>query len=190
HLALASFHDEALDGRVDDLLRDPRSAVREAAIEVFARSIAFARKERCVAVVATALKDPVKEVREAAGQVFHETLSLPFDGLSPLLTALIEGPGITDHGGTMALHWLAGTRRQLPVLALDVCEAFMAPAGKDIGDIRTHASADSGEIVRIVLRLHGQHTERAIRDRCLDLVDKLLLNRAHGIEEGLEEHDQ
>lgn len=190
HLALASFHDEALDGRVDELLRDPRPGVREAAIEVFARSIAVARKARCVAVVATALKDPVKEVREAAGQVFHETPPLPFDGLSPLLTALIEGPGITDHGGTMALHWLAETRRQLPVLALDVCEAFMAAAGKDIGDIRTHASADSGEIVRIVLRLHGQHTEPAIRDRCLDLVDQLLLNRAYGIEQGLEEHDQ
>lgn len=190
HLALASFHDEALDGRVDELLRDPRTAVREAGIEVFARSIAVARKERCVAVVATALKDPVKEVREAAGQVFHETPPLPFDGLSPLLTALIEGSRITDHGGTMALHWLAGTRRRLPMLALEVCEAFMAAAGKDIGDIRTHASADSGEIVRIVLRLHGQHTEPAIRDRCLDLVDQLLLNRAHGIEQGLEEHDQ
>ena len=50
HIALASFHDEALDGRVDELLRDPRPAVREAAIEVFARSIAVARKERCVAV--------------------------------------------------------------------------------------------------------------------------------------------
>ena len=190
HLALASFHDEALDRRVDELLRDSRPAAREAGIEVFARSIAVARKERCVAVVATALKDPVKEVREAAGQVFHETPPLPFDGLSPLLTALIEGPGITDHGGTMALHWLAGTRRRLPVLALDVCEAFMAAAGKDIGDIRTRVSADSGEIVRIVLRLHGQHTEPAIRDRCLDLVDQLLLNRAHGIEEGLEEHDR
>ena len=190
HLALASFHDEALDGRVDDLLRDPRSAVREAAVEVFARSIAVARKERCVAVVATALKDPVKEVREAAGQVFYETMPLPFDGLSPLLTALIEGPGITDHGGTIALHWLAGTRRQLPVLALDVCEAFMAAAGNDIGDMRTHASADSGKIVRIVLRLHDQHTEPAIRDRCLDLVDQLLLNRVYGIEQELEEHDQ
>lgn len=189
HLALASFNDEALDGRVDELLRDSRPAVREATIEVFARSIAVARKERCVAVVAAALKDPVKEVREAAGQVFHETPPLPFDGLSPLLAALIEGPGITDHGGTMALHWLARTRRKLPVLALDVCEAFMAVVGKDVGDIRTSAAADSGEIVRIVLRLHGQHTEPAIRQRCLDLIDQLLLNRAYGIEQGLEEHD-
>lgn len=190
YLALASFHDETLDGRVDKLLRDPRPVVREAAIEVFARSIAVARKERCVSVVATALKDPVKKVREAAGQVFHETPQLPFDGLAPLLTALMEGPGITDHGGTMALHWLARSRRKLPVLALDVCEAFIAAVGVDIGDIRTHASADSAEIVRIVLRLHAQHTEPAIRDRCLDLVDQLLLNRAHGIEQGLEEHDQ
>ena len=189
HLALASFHDEALDDRVDKLIGDPRPTVREAAIEVFARSIAVARKERCVAVVATGLKDSVKEVREAAGQVFHETPSLPFDGLSPLLTALIEGAAITDHAGTMALHWLAISRRRLPVLALDVCEAFMAAAGKDVGDIRTHASADSREIVRIVLRLHGQHSDPAVRDRCLDLVDQLLLHRAHGIEQGLEEHD-
>jgi len=190
HLAIASFHDEGIDDRVDKILRDPRPEVREGAVEVFARSIVVARKDRCVAVVATALKDPVKEVRESAGQVFRETPSLTFDGLSPLLTALIEGPGITDHGGRTALHWLAGTRRQVPVLALDVCEAFMAAAGKDIGDIRTHASADSAEIVRIVLRLHGQHTKQAIRDRCLDLVDQLLLNRAYGIEQGLEEHDQ
>lgn len=66
----------------------------------------------------------------------------------------------------------------------------MAAAGNDIGDIRTHASADSREIVRIVLRIHGQHTEPVIRDRCLDLVDQLLLNHAYGIEQGLEEHDQ
>ena len=65
----------------------------------------------------------------------------------------------------------------------------MAAAGKDVGDIRTHASADSREIVRIVLRLHGQHSDPAVRDRCLDLVDQLLLHRAHGIEQGLEEHD-
>lgn len=189
HLALASFLDETLDGRVDELLRDPRPAVREAAIDVFARSIAVARRERCVEVVATALSDPVEDVREAAGNVFHETPLLPFDGLSPLLTALIEGPGITEYGGTLALHWLATSRRRLPVLALDVCEAFVTAAAKDIGDIRTHASADSQEIVRIVLRLHGQHNEPTVRGRCLDLVDQLLLSRAHGIEQGLEEHD-
>ena len=84
------------------------------------------------------------------------------------------------------LHTLESSRQPLPANTLDLCEAFIATHQADIGDISTHAAADVTYITRLTLRIHAQHTDIEIRRRCLDLIDQLVVLRAHNIESELD----
>lgn len=185
-LTVASFQAPELDPDVDALLASPDEPMRTAAVCVFANNITYApRRDRGVAVVSAALHDPAKAVRDAAERAFYPLDEQRLDDYAPLIAAFAGSPALTDGaGGT--LHTLESSRQPLPPEVLEVCEAFVAAHQHAIGDIATGAAGDAMYVVRLALRLHAQHTEPDIRRRCLDLIDQLVVLRAHGIERDLD----
>ena len=153
---------------------------------VFANNITYApRRDRAVAVVSAALYDPAKAVRDAAERAFYPLDEQRLDDYAPLIAAFAGSPALTDGAGG-ALHTLESSRQPLPPEVLDLCEAFVAAHQHASGDIATGAAGDAMYVVRLALRLHAQHTEPDIRRRCLDLIDQLVVLRAHGIERDLD----
>jgi len=67
-----------------------------------------------------------------------------------------------------------------------VCEAFVTAHKQDIGDVSTSAAGDVMYVVRLTLRVHAQNTDPDTRRRCLDLIDELVVLRAHNIESDLD----
>lgn len=185
-ITLAAYYDDSLDDEVDAILAGDDEGARAAAIRVIADSITYVpRQDRTIAVLATALYDSAKSVRDAAERAFYGLRDEPFSKYEALITAFAGSPALAD-GGASALHALESSRRPLPPAALDVCEAFVATYKTDIGNISTGAAGDAMYVVRLTLRMHAQHDDPQIRRRCLDLIDQLVVLRAHNIESDLD----
>lgn len=185
-LTVASFYDSNLDNDVDRLLASTDDPTRAAAVGVFADNIAHApRRDRTVTVLSAALHDPVKDVRTAAQRAFYRLGDRPLADYVPLIVAFADSPALADGAGG-ALHTLESSRQPLPREVLDVCEAFVAAHQHDIGDISTSAAGDVMYVVRLTLRIHAQHTDANVRRRCLDIIDQLVVLRAHNIESDLD----
>lgn len=185
-LTLAAYYAPTLDNDVDVLLTGADAAVRAAAVGVFADNVThLARRDRTMAVLAEALHDPNKDVRDAAERAFYRLDGQPLADYAPLIDAFAHSPALAD-GAAAALHTLESSRHPLPPTILDVCEAFVAAHQQDIGDISTAAAGDVMYVVRLTLRMHAQHTDPNVRQRCLDLIDQLVVLRAHNIESDLD----
>lgn len=185
-MTLAAFGDLNLDDDVDTLLTSADDAIRAAAVEVFANNVTYApRRDRTIAVLSAALQDPVKNVRDAAERAFYELEDQPLVDYAPLIAALADSPAVAD-GASAALHTLESSRQPLPPAILDVCEAFLAAHQHDVGDISTAAAGDVSYVIRLTLRMHAQHPDPGVRRRCLDLIDQLVVLRAHNIESDLD----
>ncbi len=183
---LAAYFDEAVDSEVDTLLASDDVRVRAAAIQVFADNILFAaRRERTSSVIAAAFFDPEKDVRDAAERVFYNLDDASLADYDELIAAFAKSPALSD-GAAAALHSVEQSRKALPISILDVCEAFVVVHSSNIGDMRTSAAADVTQVVRLTLRMHAQSVDADTRRRCLDLIDQLLVLRAHGIESDLD----
>jgi hypothetical protein len=185
-VTLAAYNDPSLDHEVDTLLTSADDATRAAAVRVFADNITYGpRRDRTVAVICTALHDPAKDVRDAAERAFYQLEDQPLADYAALIAAFAESPALAD-GATVALHTLESSRRLLPPEILDVCEAFVAAHQHDIGDFSTPAAGDVTYVVRLTLRMHAQHSDPQVRRRCVDLIDQLVVLRAHNIESDLD----
>lgn len=185
-LSFAAFYDPDLDAHVDALLIESDVAIRAAVVSVVADNITYAaRRDRSVAVISLALHDSDEGVRDAAARAFYNLGDEPLTQYVDLITAFAQSPALKD-GAASALHSLESSRHPLPTEVLDVCEAFVAAHESSIGDIRTAAAGGVSYVVRLVLRMHSQHTDQAVRERCLDLIDKLVVFRAFNIESDLD----
>jgi hypothetical protein len=185
-VALASHYDVGLDNDVDVLLTSADDTTRAAAVRVFADNITYGpRRDRSIAVISNALHDPVKGIRDAAECAFYQLDNQPLADYAPLIGAFATSPALAD-GAAPALHSLEQSRQPLPPTILNVCEAFVAAHRQDIGDISTAAAGDVTYVVRLTLRMHAQHTDPVVRRRCLDLIDGLVVLRAHNIESDLD----
>ena len=185
-ITLAAYYDNSIDDEVDAILAGDDEGARAAAIRVIADSITYVpRRHRTIAVLSTALYDSAKSVRDAAGRGFYGLRDESLTEYETLITAFAGSPALAD-GGASALNTLESSRCPLPAAALDVCEAFVAAHKNDIGDISTGAAGDAMYVVRLTLRMHAQHDDPQIRRRCLDLIDQLVVLRAHNIESDLE----
>ena len=124
-LAIASYHAPALDSDVDAALRGGEDTARAAAVEVFADNVRYApRRDRSMAVIATALHDPAKTVRDAAERAFYSLDDERLTDYAPMIIALAGSPALADGAGA-ALHSLETSRQPLPPEVLEVCEAFV-----------------------------------------------------------------
>jgi hypothetical protein len=184
-LVLASYYDPGLDAAVDSALQGG-DAARAAAVAVFADNVTFApRRDRSIAVISTAFRDPAKAVRDSAERAFYQLGDERLADYEPMIAAFTGSPALGD-GATTVLHTLESSRQPLPPAVLNLCEAWVDANRTSIADIATAAAGDAMYVVHLTLRMHAQHTEPALRSRCLDLVDQLVVLRAHGIEGDLD----
>jgi hypothetical protein len=73
----------------------------------------------------------------------------------------------------------------LPATAIMACERTLDVAGDELGDIRTRRAAAGRDLITVVLRLYRQG-DAELRNRCLDVIDRLTDSNAFGVTEALE----
>jgi len=186
HLALASLGRSDLDPAVDALVGGTDKEVRSGIAETFA---AYAwqqqRPDRCMAGLTSAFHDSSASVREAAAHCFTTIGERPWgDRARTLSSAFITSRAFTAHAEDF-LRSADRTLHPLPPWVLDACERYLNPFAPSRASARSMASAPGYHLVRILIRIHTQNREPAVRRRCLDLLDELLLLRAHNIDDAI-----
>jgi hypothetical protein len=68
---------------------------------------------------------------------------------------------------------LVNSKVQLPDLVCRLAEQCVQANKNEAGNISTEASAISGELARIVIRLYAQTKDPSIQSRCLDMIDEM-----------------
>lgn len=183
-LAVASIVDPDLDPLVDSALA-AHEASRVGVVEVFADNVTYEpRRDRILQVLIGAFADTSHSVRTTAARAFYRIDGQRLDPYEPLITAITDSPSLQDGlGGILAV--IEQSRHPLPPAVLDLCERFVGAHGHALGDITTAAAGDGIYVVRLAIRLHAQHDDPGMRERCLDLIDQLIAAQAHSIDTDL-----
>ncbi|WP_410615844.1 hypothetical protein [Amycolatopsis sp. lyj-109] len=128
-------------------------------------------------------EDPeVRKAAAAAIRVLHEPDSASIS--ERVVAAFAASRAFPDHFGDL-FRALERSLRLLPSTTIIACERAVEHAGVELGDLSRAAAAVSRDIVTVVLRLYRQG-DAAMRDRCLDVVDKLADVGAYGLPEALQ----
>ncbi|MGV9364997.1 hypothetical protein [Amycolatopsis sp. NPDC003731] len=127
--------------------------------------------------------DPdVRKAAAAAIRVLHEPDSASIS--ERVVAAYAASRAFPENFGDL-FHALERSLRLLPSTTIIACERAVEHAGAELGDLSRAAAAISRDIVTVVLRLYRQG-DAAMRDRCLDVVDKLADVGAYGLPDALQ----
>jgi hypothetical protein len=183
-LTVGSIGDENLDQLVDSCMAGT-PAERAGVLDVVNQNLkSELRRTRLVGLALQGLGDEDDAVREQATSAFYEVEHLSSEEANRLFDGA-ESAQDFDSVGQAALVALEEYRRPLPEAALRLCEQFVQAHADEMGNIATTAAATAMHAVRVAIRFHAQRADPSLRARCLDVIDLLVANRAHGIDEGL-----
>lgn len=173
--------DECVSG--DDAKR--KGAAKVAACNLF--------KSECMAFAHATLPlffdDVVKEVRDEAAACFREAEGRDFESAGAVIRAFLKSRAFDENLDD--LFWpLKSSTANVAEEILLACETVVAHAEATPFDAANRFSVHMGSIAELVLRAYRISDEDAVRNRCLDIVDRLLTVEAHGIDEELKEFER
>ena len=168
-----------LPGVVSDLRSLP-TAARRGAAEAFASNAADSVDE-----LRTLLDEDDPEIRVHVAKLIWSLDKIALPDQEALIDALLSSPTFPDQMGNLirALQRMPST---LPASTITVCERVVETAGAPLGDITTSAAMIGYGLIPVVLRLYRQGDDQ-LRERCLDIIDRLAEFRVHGVEAALED---
>ena len=166
------------------------TALRLGAAQVYAANLQFSEhRAECQSMLETLFFDPDAEVRIAASRCFDRFNGSALASFEGLVHAFVQSPAFKD-GHHSLINALTQTTARMPSAILSAAETFIATFGTDAADIRAAVSIYSSYIAQLALRVYKQETDSSTRQRCLDLIDKMIEAQAHGAGSAIEEFER
>ena len=166
------------------------TAQRLGAAQIYAANLQFSEhRAECQSTLETLFSDPDAEVRIAASRCFDRfdgSALAPYEGL---VDAFVQSPAFTD-GHHSLINALTQTTARMPSAILSAAETFITTFGMDAADIRAGVSGYSSDIAQLALRVYKQETDSSTRQRCLDIIDKLVEAQVGGASSAIEEFER
>ena len=85
---------------------------------------------------------------------------------------------------------LAKTTAHVPEVVIMACDRVFALAAEKTGDLSTAVAGTSSAIAKLIVRVYSRTTDPSLRSRCLDIIDKMSLFGAYGLDVITEEFDR
>ena len=172
-MTLASlFTDEARGDA--DLVLSLGDDARVGAASVFARNVADPTVgAECEKRLKDLFVDESEAVRCAAAGCWNALGPDELTKRGYLLSAYIKSIG-PDADVTMLTHGLRRSQKPLPGEVCELAERAVAAYGPRAGDIRLRESAVAYDLAPLVIRLHEETDDSALRRRALDAIDDML----------------
>ena len=156
--------------------------LRLGAAEVYAANLNVSTlRAECEAMLAQLFNDPDNQVREAAGSCFRRFSRRNLGEYVALASHYVESPAFTTEHNPL-LTALEETTAPIPALVVAACKRFFdlaAEGGHNVNMIDTH------NVVNLVVRAYSQTSDGEIRNRCLDLIDRMHLLGVYGLDNTL-----
>ena len=140
-------------------------------------------------ILVTLFSDPEKEVRHQAARCFYGFEGRGLWEYESLVAEYIQSPAF-EPGHNPLFDALEKTTANMSDIALMACERVFELAAEKTGDISTAVARTSGDMAKLIVRVYSRTTDPSFRTRCLDIIDKMSLFGAHGLEAITEEFDR
>ena len=165
-------------------------ALRTGIAEVYSANLKqSAFRSHCEEMLRSLFSDPDVEVRRAAGACFGRFEGDDAREFQGLIEAYIQSPAFTP-GRDLLFRSLERTTAHIPDIILSTSERFFDAVGQDAGDLRTGAASGSMHLAKLVVRAYSGATNESVKSRCLDLIDKMVLLRALGLDDATAEFER
>ena len=163
--------------------------VRTGIAEVASHNIANADvRERCAAWLVKLFGDVADSVREQAAMWCGSLTSTDLRELHDLALTYVESEAHVDNES-----WLFNALDEATVPVADIAvraiERFLEHHEHEVVDISTAAAADASTAARLAVRAYASASTIALRERALDLIERLLIARISDIAEFVSQHD-
>ena len=175
----ARWRGVALPGVAQDFRLLP-TAARRGVAQAFASNAADSVDE-----LRSLLDEDDPDIRVHVARVIRSLDELALADQEVLIDALLQSSTFPIQMGNL-IHALERTASTLPVNTITVCERVVDIAGAPLGDLTTGTALVGNGLVPVVLRLYRQGDDH-VRERCLDIIDKLAEFSVYGVEEALED---
>ena len=133
--------------------------------------------------------DGEAEIRNEAARCFYGFEGRELRDYEQLVEEFIRSPSFTPEHNPL-FRALENTTANIPTVVLLACERVFELAAGRTGDISTAVAGTSGAIAKLIVREYSRTTDPALRSRCLDIIDKMSLYGAYGLDAITEEFDR
>ena len=163
---------------------------RLGAAEVYAANLKLsAHRAVSEEVLVKLFSDSEAEVRHKAARCFYGFEGQEIRDYESLVEEYIQSPSFAPKYNPL-FEALEKTTANKPDLVLMACERVFELAADKTGDINAAVAGTSGDIAKLIVRVYSRTADPSLRSRCLDIIDKMSLLRAHGLEVITEEFDR
>ena len=158
-------------------------AQRLGVAEVYSANLSSsAFRSQCEEMLGKLFSDPDGEVRQAAAECFREFHGQDAREFEGSIETYLQSEAFPQ-GHDSLMRALERTTADIPELILSTSERYFERVGLAAGDLRTSAALGSTQLAKLVVRAYSSAYDADVKARCLDLIDKMVLLRALGLDD-------
>ena len=133
--------------------------------------------------------DDDRKVRQEAATCFRYLESQSLESCEGLISRFCDSAAYQEYS-SLLLHALERSPHRLPGITLTACEKFLERFGEEARDIRTRRVVDGSTMAKLILRTYHQYQHDEWAAKCLDLIDRMCLERSYGVHKSLDEYER
>ena len=133
--------------------------------------------------------DDDSKVRQEAATCFRYLESQSLETHEGLISRFCDSAAYQEDSFSL-LDTLERTIHRLPGITLIACQKFLERFGEEARDIRTRRVVDGSTMAKLILRTYHQHQHDEWAAKCLDLIDRMCLERSYGVHKSLDEYER
>ena len=165
-------------------------AQRLGAAEVYSVNIKVSSlRAVCEEMLGELFSDPDPDVRQQAGRCFYEFRGRDLREYEPLAEAYIDSPAF-DAEYNPLFGALEESTANVPGVILKACDRVFELTGDELSDVSTAAAGTSSSMTKLVTRVYSRATDPSVKSHCLDIIDKMTVLGAYGLDTITEEFDR
>ena len=133
--------------------------------------------------------DDDREVRQEAATCFRRLEEQPLESYEGLIGRFCDSAAYQEDSFSL-LHALEKSPYGLPGITLIACEKFLERFGAEARYIGNRRGLDGSTMAKLILRTYNQHQRDEWAAKCLDLIDRMCLERSYGVHKSLDEYER
>ena len=164
--------------------------MRLGAADVYYANITMsAFRSECEDMLSELFSDPNTEVQRRAARCFYRFESRALQDYEALMENFIRSPAFEPNHNPL-FNALEETTADIPDIVLMACDRVFELADEETSDVSTATAGTSSTVASLIARVYSHTTDPTVRARCLDIVDRMALHRAYGLDAITDEFDR
>ena len=157
---------------------------RRGAASVYSANIKnSAHRSTSEEMLARLFSDPDAEVRQESARCFYDFQGRELQDYQNLARDFICSPSFESRHNPL-IDALEKTTADIPDIVLMACDRVFDLAGDDTSDIITATAA------KLTVRAYSRTSDPSLRSHCLNIIDRMALLRAYGLDTVTDEYDR